>query len=264
MAKKIETGIIYGLAKNYKDMGVLDIDLRTLSDKKLTVDKKFRRKILRKLNDLSTFKDYVSVKLEDPKLFKSVSERADVKQSKKSKSTVYYDPNIYAKTYSSTTKQTSNRIIGKRLIDPDATITTSREVNILNRDGSLSKDYQTSVSLPLDFDSATDIYSFLDVYRQAEERGELKGKAFRASLFGNSTKSTFNSIGDMIETLEHYPVFRDQLHNTDEKLFDMFVKEFELIEYSNYSEGYNAAKLEAQAKDMQSRKIQKVKKRNAK
>lgn len=264
MAKKIDTGTIYGLAKKYKDMGLLNVDLRTLTDKKLTVDKKFRRNFLRRINRLSTFKDYTSVKLDDSKLVKSVSERADVKQSRKSKSTVYYDPNIYSKSYSSTTKQTSKRIIGKRIIDPDATITTSREVNILNRDGTVDKDYQTSVSLPLDLESATDIYSFLGVYAQAEARGELKGKAFRASIFGDSTKSTFNTISEMIKTLEEYPTFKDELHNTNEKLFDSFVKDFELIEYSNYQEGYNAAKLEAQAKDMQSRKLAMVRKRNAK
>lgn len=264
MAKKIETGAIQALAKKYKDMGVLEIDLRKLTDKKLTVDKKFRNNFLRRLNRLSTFKDYTSVKLDDSKLFKSVSERSDVKQSKKSKTTVYYDPNIYSKSYSSTTKQKSTRIIGKRIIDPDATITTSREVNILDKDGTVSKDYQTSVSLPLDLDSATDIYSFLGVYAQAEARGELKGKAFRASIFGDSTKSTFNSIAEMIKTMEKYPTFKDEMHNTNKDLFEMFIKDFELIEYSNYSEGYNAAKLEAQAKDMQSRKLAMVRKRNAK
>lgn len=264
MAAKIAASTILDLAKKYKDMGVLDVDLRTLTNKKLTVDKKFRRNFLRRLNRLSRYKDFTPVQLENPSLLKSVSERADVKQSRKSKKTVYYNPNIYAKTYSSTTKQKSTRIIGRRLIDDDGTITTSREVNILNADGAISKDYQTSVSLPLNFDSATDIYSFLGVYMEAEARGELKGKAFRASIFGNPTKSTFNSIGEMLKELNAYPAFKDQLHNTNEKLFDSFVKDFELIEYSNYQEGYNAAKLEAQAKDLQSRKIQRVKKRNAK
>jgi hypothetical protein len=264
MAKKIASEIILSTLAKYKDMGLTDIDLRTVTDKKLSNNSKFRRGVLRKLNKLSSFKDYTSVKLDSVEIAKSVATRTDAKVSRKSKSTVYYESQIKNREYSKTTATSKNTVIGKRLVDSDGTITTSREVKLLGKDGKVTKDYQVSVSLPLDFNSATDIYSFLEIYRQAEERGELKGKAFRASVFGDNTRNTFTSISDMIRTMSEYKSLNDVMHDTEKSVLEKFIKNFELIEYSSFEDGYNAAKLQAQAKDLMSKKLQKVRERGNK